>query len=172
MYIKTKKAKRFLCCLSVILLLFTLFSGCGAQASAKTRAEEIAVKVLTCTAEQRDSFGVTILGLEVTDAGIRSTKSFAKVLENEYGDYLTDECIEKAAENRYFLFGSSALKDIDGDITPKELKLTKSPSTDNAFDYTAELYVGGTRAATASGTITLSADETTKASSFTVKLVK
>lgn len=160
------------CLFFAFISLLILLVACGTTETTKTRAEEIAVKILTCTAEQRDSFGVTILGLEVTDAGTQSIKSFAKVLENEYGDYLTDECIEKAAENRYFLFGSSALKDIDGDITPKELKLTKSPSTDNAFDYTAELYVGGARAATASGTITLSADETTKASSFTVKLVK
>lgn len=173
MYIRTQKVKRFLCCISVILLLFTLFSGCGAKATDKKRAAEIAAKVLTCTAEQRSGSFVTILNLaSVSGAGILGIDSFAEPLRTEYGDYLTDKCIEKMAENRCFLFGNSDLENIDGDITPKEIKLTKSSSSENAFDYTAKLYTGDTCAATACGTIVLSADDTAKADSFTVKIEK
>lgn len=166
---KVSKTKKILCCILAILSLTLLFAGCGAKKAEDKRAEEIAAKVLNCTKEQRDSFGVTILGKD-GETSITVSDAAMELAKKEYGDYFTDDCIKTMLSNRYFLFGK--LTDITTDISAKQISVTRADGKDNDFTFTAELWADEKLVGNVSGTIGFSADDLQKASVFTLEIVK
>lgn len=165
------KIKKLFCILLALASITAILAGCGKNDSNEKRAEEIAVKVLSSTAEQRKKFSVEILK-DTTREGIAGASGLIELYKKEYGEHLTDECIEAMLQNRAFPISDAEFFASSGDITAKEIKLTKSTASESSFDYTAKLFDGDNLFATASGSITFADASAQKAERITVKLTK
>lgn len=169
---KKNTIKKIMCCVLAVISAFVLLAGCRANNGAEKRAEEIVAKVLTCSKESYEKFKATYLNQEsVTGEGMTSASSI-ELYKNEYGDYLTDACIELMLRNRYFPVANSDLFPNENGIIPKEITITRSASKENTFDYTAKIFAEEKEIASVSGTIAFADSKATKADSFSLKIEK
>lgn len=146
---------------AIIFCIFAVSTGC--TDSDKKDIENIVSKAVSCTKEQVEKFNDFV----TTDG-----ENLSVFLNDEYGDVLTEKCIDNMAKNRYFLACRSLVEELNSNIAVKNIEITKSDSDGSVYRYTARLTAGGDNVGTAEGTVRFSDAENHKADLFTVKIKK
>lgn len=128
----------------------------------KQQSEKALNQLLSCTLQQAEDFEAAAaaslasaeaeadrkIGLTQVDDQLRD------YLEIQFGDSMTEECIEDLAMNRTFYRSIALAKDFHSDIDSDKVTLTKRSGEGECYTFSAEIKTAaGNPAANANGTI-------------------
>lgn len=176
---KIDNYKRINTLIIVLLIAVTIISGCKKSSDeSEQNAKAVLDQVLSCSLEEAGDFDA--LYAEMTEAETGHEPGISSINENEmkdyfqqqFGDSITDECLEQMMKNRTCTLSMSLAKQYSSDIAAEEIQLERRSGEQVVFDFTARLMAVTDKeeAAYITGNITMIYDESAwKASGLTVK---
>lgn len=177
-------AKWFRYILPIILILVIVFAVIGYKqgSSDLERQSRAALKqLLSCTLQQAEDFDAAAETTQavmesMTDSGTGLTQDVNKLqdyLIEQFGDYMTNECIEKLAMNRIFYQSAALAKQFDSDIEATEMELVQCAGEQERYTFSVEIKTSaGDSVAAAKGIISMKKDKDKwKASHITLTMI-
>lgn len=162
----------------IFLIVIIIMEHKQDQNNLEQQSKRAVYQLLSCTFLEVEDFDVvaTQSSIELSaDGEIGLTQDDDKLrdyFQKEFGDFMTDSCIEELAMSRIFYRSIALALKFDSDIEADEIKLTKRSKEQECFDFSAKMKTSaGDFAATSWGTISMEKDGTKwKASKITLNM--
>lgn len=181
---KDASVKLYRLVLSMILILVLAIASIAAirykrGGDSKQQSEKTLNQLLSCTLRQAEDFEAAAVSsrasIEAAEGEIGLAQGDGRLrdyLEKQFGDFMTNECIEDLAMSRTFYRSIALTKDFNSDIEAGEIMLTKRSGEEECYTFSAEIKTAaGAPAANARGTISMKKDgDNWKASRITLNM--
>lgn len=181
---KDASVKLYRLVLSMILILVLAIASIAAirykrGGDSKQQSEKTLNQLLSCTLRQAEDFEAAAVSsrasIEAAEGEIGLAQGDGRLkdyLKKQFGDFMTNECIEDLAMSRTFYRSIALTKDFNSDIEAGEIMLTKRSGEEECYTFSAEIKTAaGTPAADTRGTISMKKDgDNWKASRITLNM--
>lgn len=133
--------------------------------SPKQRAQIALERLLSCTLKEAEDF--ESMAIQITENAAKGDQigmtqddgSLRSYFEKQFGEFMTDACIEDLMEKRNFYRGAALAEKFDSDIEVDGIELVGRTEGKKSYNFSAELKMsGGDSVATVSGTISMKRD--------------
>lgn len=158
-----KKIQFIILCL-LLFLIVAVFAGYRLYAgNSEQQANVVLERLLSCTLQEAEEFEEIMLSFAAKEAesdevGMTQRDSdVSKYFAEQFGELMTDSCMEGLVKNRNFYRGAALAKELHSDIKVVGIELTRKTDEEESYIFSAELETSkGELAATVSGTISMS----------------
>lgn len=166
---KLKYCKRLKVMVTLWIIVVTVIWGCGKKGD---ESEQSAVNVLEqvfgCSLQDAEDLDAVFVEMkEEAEAGSepgisQAGEGLEDYFRNEFGNSMTEECLEKIMANRTCVLSRVLAKQVSSDIAVEEIEMKKRSGEQVIFDFSAKLIkaADGTQISEINGNITMIYDET------------